>query len=138
MNTNKSLRTIKLVLPALLLSVVLISFIDNKVVHKQSSKLDNNYIYQFTGDANDINSVQSKANWSYAGPSASLCNDEDDPMACTVAVDAAHHTGTTLAGAVASDLSITADDDIESGTFRVVTVDGDNDYSGTVSNQPVE
>ena len=65
-------------------------------------------------------------------------DDEFDAMACTIAVDAAHHTGTDLSGSAASDLSITADDDVVSGTFRVVSADGNLGYSATVSNQPIE
>lgn len=141
MNTNKSLRTIKLVLPALLLSIILYSFIDSKEVRQEQNtavnKLNNTYIYRFTGDVNDPNSVQNKSKWSYDSE-ATLCDDEFDAMACTIAVDAAHHTGTDLSGSAASDLSITADDDVVSGTFRVVSADGNLGYSATVSNQPIE
>lgn len=132
MFNNKKPNRIKWLFPAMALVAVCIAAISFKSQTSiaTDARVTNDKVYQFTGNAQVEAEVTNPANWQFAG-TTSPCSDIDEPMACTIVVDAAHATGSTLAG---SGISITADNDLNASYFRVTEAE-DGSYAADPFNQ---
>ncbi|WP_157097840.1 hypothetical protein [Niabella ginsenosidivorans] len=128
----KSLRTLKFVLPLLALIVVTFAaFAFSSKRMPSRAPVVNDKVYEFMGDATDPDAVRDLSNWQFIG-TASPCSDINKPKACTIAVDAAHATNSTLAG---SNLTITALNDKGNGSTYRVAEAKDGTYSASAFNQ---
>lgn len=134
MSRIKSLRTIKWVVPVLMVIITLSAAFalgtkGNNVSPATSS--NNVHVYEFMGDPTDKQEVEDLSNWVYKSTGSS-CDDVNSPKACTILVDDSHKSIPTLADG--SNLAISANNNMNSTYFRVVTA-SDGTYSATVSNQ---
>ncbi|MGC4235405.1 MAG: hypothetical protein QM594_20705 [Niabella sp.] len=86
MKTQKSLRTIKFVLPAVAILLSLVAFYAFKPAHNQKTTTNAYFVYQLSNEPSTDDDYESDANWQYSNAAPSPCETAGDAT-CFITID---------------------------------------------------